>query len=442
MQTMAMNSAIHLSAAPVPVFGVRRRVGAAFIAISALFGGIALWSTLVELSGAVIAHGTVVVDRHSKRIQHRDGGIVAAINVRNGDVVRESDVLIRLDETQVRAELGIVQAQLVELRARRARLAAERELAADIEFPSNLLQMAAAAPILEGERRLFLSNKMTRESQELQLRQRVGQLTQESAGYGVQRAAKDRELKLIRKELEIARGLFAQNLTPINKVIAQEREEARIDGDRGNYIAQEARVAGQISEVEQQVLTLRQSARTEAQKELRTVEARIDELAEREVAGLDKLSRMEIRAPQAGVVHELTAHTVGGVVTPAEQIMLIVPEEEKLAVEFKVSPTDIDQVRVGQEARLRFTAFNQRTTPEMLGVVTFVSADISRDPKERQEAFIARAVVDNRHSAPAGSKPILPGMPVEVFLTTEKRSALSYMLKPITDQFERAFKER
>lgn len=426
----------------VITYGVGRRVGLALFLMALMIGGVGSWAVMTDLAGAVIAHGTVVVDRHSKRVQHRDGGIVAAINVKNGDSVKENDILLRLDETQLRAELQIVQSQLTELKGRRARLAAEQELAQHLEFAPDFEALPAAQAIVAGERKLFLHNKKMRESQEKQLRQRIEQLEQERAGHGIQRKAKAAELTLIRKELANTRTLFEKNLTPANKLIAQEREETRIDGDRGSLMAQEARVSGQISEVEQQILTMQQTVRTEAQKELRTADARIDELTERHIAATDRLGRLEIRAPQSGVVHELVAHTVGGVVSPAEQIMLIVPAEEKLAIEVKVSPADIDQVRLHQETRLRFTSFNQRTTPELPGIVTYVSADVSRDPKDRQEFYLVRAQLAGDKPSSLADKSIVPGMPVEVFVTTEKRTALSYLSKPIVDQFSRAFRER
>jgi HlyD family secretion protein len=423
-------------------YGVGRRLMLGGAVIVLMFGGVGAWAMTSDLSGAVISQGSVVVDEHSKRVQHRDGGIVAAIQVANGDHVQQNDVLIKLDDTQVRAELSIVDMQLIEMKSRKSRLMAEQELAGQITFPPELLTLAQAKPIMDSEARLFGHNIRTREGQELQLRQRIEQLSEESNGYSVQKTAKANELALIRKELGDTRQLFAKSLTPASKLYALEREESRIDGERGNYIAQEARIAGQISEVEQQILTLRQVARTEAQKELRTVEARVEELEARQFAARDKLGRMDIRAPQAGVVNELAVHTVGGVISPAEQIMLIVPTDVRRTAEFKLSPAAIDQVHVGQAARLRFSSFNQRTTPELSAEVIYISADVTRDAKDRQEFYTARAVLTEDLPQSLTGKRILPGMPVEVFVTTEKRSALSYFLKPMADQFTRAFKER
>lgn len=423
-------------------YGVAWRIGVAIFAIALMVGGVGGWAATAELAGAVISHGAVVIDHHSKRIQHLYGGLVTEIAVKNGDNVKDGDVLIRLDDTQVRAELAIIETQLLELRSRRARLDAEQQLADSLSFPQSVIENEASDPIMEGETRLFEHNKTMRQGQENQLHQRIEQLTQEQKGYDVQRTAKTHELELIRKELGSTEELLKKNLVPVSRVYALQREEARIDGDRGNFMALEARTMGQISEVEQQILTLLQSARTEAQREIRTVDTRIDELVERRVAARDRLEHMEIKAPQSGVVHELNVHTVGGVISPAEQIMLIVPASETLAIEFKVPPAQIDQVHLGQQARLRFTSFNQRTTPEVEGSVSYVSADISRDQKDRQDYYLARAVVDSVDPSLSLGKKIVPGMPVEVYVTTDKRTALSYFVKPVMDQFSRAFRER
>jgi HlyD family secretion protein len=331
---------------------------------------------------------------------------------------------------------------LIEMKSRQARLLAEQELATDITFPEDLVADKRANSVVASETRLFNHNKKTREGQEIQLQQRIEQLEKEKSGYSVQREAKTKELELIRKELGETKSLFDKALTPASKLYSLQREESRLDGDRGNYIAQEARISGQISEVEQQILTLRQSARTEAQKELRVVEGRVEELVERKLAASDKLGRMEIRSPQAGIVHELNVHTIGGVISTAEQVMLIVPFEAGHTVEFRLPPSAIDQVHIGQEARLRFTSFNQRTTPEVKGTVSYISADVTRDPKDRQDFYLARAVLPAKLPTSFTAKAIMPGMPVEVFVTTEKRTALSYLTKPMSDQFSRAFRER
>ncbi|MEQ1648430.1 MAG: HlyD family type I secretion periplasmic adaptor subunit [Hyphomicrobiaceae bacterium] len=423
-------------------FGIIGRLLFAMTVIIAMTFGVGGWALNAELSGAVVTQGTVVVEQSVKRVQHRDGGIVAAVFVQNGDRVEPGQLLVRLDGTQVRAELGVVKSQLVELTGRLARLAAERDQLDKVTFSSELLADPDAAGIVAGEARLFADGKKTREGQKQQMSQRIAQLDQETVGYGVQSGAKGQELALVRRELDKMRGLFKQNLTPETRVYALEREEARLAGERGNLIAQGARVGGQISEINLQILALDQTARTDAQRELRTVEARISELNEKASAAADKLSRIEIKSSSFGIIHELNVHTIGGIVGSAESLMTIVPNDEALSIEMKVAPVEIDRIFVGQDVRLKFTSFNQKTTPELDGRITYISPDISHDPKSKQDYYTTRAIIAGKDTRTIAGKTIRPGMQVEAFITTEKRSAFSYFAKPIVDQFSRTFREQ
>lgn len=422
-------------------FGILRRVFFSAFVIACLVVGFGGWAAVAELSGAVISHGTVVVDGHAKKVQHKDGGIVSAINVRDGDHVQKGDILIVLDDTQTRAELGIIEAQLNELRARHARYVAERNGDDVARFPQDLDHHAQGRAIIAGETRMLQESHQTRVNQKEQLGLRISQLEKEIEGVKAQQKAKEKEIVLIDKELDGVRNLFARKLTPATRVYALEREQARLSGEHGNLISQQARLARQISEIQLQILTIDQSARTEAQRELRNAEARIAELRERAVSQNDRLGRMEIRAPQNGIVHELAVHTVGGVVTPAEPIMMIVPDGQALNIEVRIAPHEIDQVHIGQDVRLRFTAFNQRTTPERKGKISFVSADVSIDPKTRTEFYVATVAVEDEGAFTVAGQKVLPGMPVEAFITTRQRTALSYFVKPLTDQISRAFRE-
>ena len=423
-------------------FGILRRVTFAIAVMALLVFGCGSWAATADLSGAIISQGSVVIGRHVKKIQHKEGGIIAAINVKNGDSITAGAPLIRLDDTQTRAELGIIQSQLIEFRARHARFTAERNGADNVVFPLELTIQPAAKSVMDGELQLFMENRRTRESQKQQLEQRVQQASEEVKGINAQRDAKKMELVLISKELEKVRELYEKQLTQQTRVYQLEREHVRLAGEHGNFIAQGARVAGQINELNLQILNLEQTARTEAQRELRATEARISELIEREVAAVDRLIRMEVKAPATGIVHQLGMHTIGGVVSPAEAILLIVPEGEALEIELKISPADIDQIAVGQDARLRFTAFNQRTTPEVQGIITFIAPDTAQDPKSRLDYFSVRVGLPAGTDWKVADRSITPGMPVEAFLTTGKRTAFSYLSKPITDQFSRTFRER
>jgi HlyD family type I secretion membrane fusion protein len=377
-----------------------------------------------------------------KKVQHSYGGIVSEINVKNGDKVAAGDILLRLDATQLRAELGIIRSQLIELAARSARLGAERDNAESIALSDSLAARGdEARAATEGELRVFVENRRTRESQKEQLKLRIEQLKEEITGLSAQREAKSGELTIIQKELEQVRELHEKRLTPVSRVYAMERDEKRLGGEHGGLLAQIARAKGQISEIRVQIIAVDENARAAAQRELRSTEAKLSELAEREVAALDKLARIDLRAPQKGIVHELAAHTIGGVVTPAEPVMLIVPEEDNLTIEARFSPSDVDQVAVGHPAMLRLSAFNQHKTPEVMGHVTEVSADVTVDPKTGQNYYIARLQMDEKASKAIGDLKLVPGMPVEVFISTGERTALSYLAKPFTDQMHHAFRE-
>lgn len=426
-----------------PKFSIWPHVIFGSTVIALLFVGVGGWAATTNLSGAVIAPATIVVDRHVKKVQHRDGGIVAEIGVRNGDYVSGGQVLLRLDPTQTRAELAIIRSQLTELIARSTRLAAESEGRSALVLPEGFLALGdEARRASDGETRLFEHNTADKKSQKEQLELRIDQLNEEIRGLATQRDAKSGELKLIRLELKQIRKLHEKSLTPVSRVYAMEREEQRLSGEFGNLIAQIARANGQIGEINLKILAIDQTSRTEAQRELRSIEARLAEIREREVAAKDRLNRIDVRAPQSGIVHELAVHTVGGVVSPAETLMLIVPEKDDLSIEAHFPPTDIDQVFVGSPARLRLSAFNQQMTPELDGHVMQVSADVTVDHKTGQSYYVGRIEMDEKARRTVGDLKLLPGMPVEVFVSTGERTALSYVLKPFTDQMTRAFREQ
>lgn len=424
-------------------FGLQRRLLGGLLVAGFLVFGIGSWSAIANLSGAVIAAGLIVVDSSSKKVQHPSGGIVGAILVKNGDAVTAGDVVLRLDDTQTRAALGVIVSQLVELTGRKARLTAEREDAAEIVFPSDFAGMGPDVErVAAGERRLFEARRKTVSGQKAQHRERIEQLRHEITGLSSQRDAKGRELKLVREELGRLTDLYRRNLLPVTRVLAMQRDETRIDGEHGALVAQIARANGQIGEIELQLLTIDQTIRSDAQKELRELEARIAELSERRVAAEDQLKRIDLRAPISGTVHELSVFTVGGVIAQGETLMLIVPKDDRLVIEVRVSPVDIDQLRLGQASVLRFPAFNLRTTPEVSGKLTRIAADLTREQQTGQSYYVARIEVDDAGLAVLGSLKLIPGMPVEAFIETGERTALSYLVKPLTDQFARAFKER
>jgi HlyD family secretion protein len=426
---------------PKEGFGLRGRVIVATIFGIGLIGLCGGWAGTARLSGAVIASGSVLVDEEVKQIQHLDGGVIRAIEVRAGDSVEAGQLLIRLDDVQIRAERSIVSDQLTELRGRLTRLTAERDGKSEVAFAPSYVASSDFAPIVaRGEEQLFLGNLRNRLSQKSQLELQIGQLNQEIEGLSSQMTALDEEFALMETERTKVRSLIKKGLTEGSKGYTMDREVARIVGQRGEAKANLARASGRIGEVQLQIIAIDDTARNEAQRELRLVEARLAELDEKLRAVNDQLARTEIRAPLAGTINELNVHTLGGVVTPAERLLSIVPASPALKIEFKLSTRDVDQISLGQPAKLRFSAFNQRTTPEVEGVITRVAAAATRDPQTGESFYLAEAKATGDLSS-FGDRGLVPGMPVEVFVQTQEQVAIAYFAKPFTDQFARAFKE-
>jgi HlyD family secretion protein len=410
-----------------------------------LTAGIGGWAIRTELSGAVTASGSVVVDSNVKKVQHLTGGIVGKLLVREGDRVEAGDTVVRLDDTVLQAGLAIVTKGLDEMQARKARLVSERDGADEIVFSSGLIGLAPSSELaaaLESERKLFNLRRAARRGQKSQLRQRIAQLDDEARGYGALQAAKTEEIELIQRELGGVQSLWEKKLIPINRLTVLEREAARLKGELAQSIASSAQVRGKISEIELQIIQIDQELSSEVAKELREVDGKMGEFVERKVTAEDQLKRVELRAPQSGIVHQLGIHTIGGVVSPADPVMSIVPESDLLSVEAKISPQDIDQLYVGQATSLRFSAFNQRTTPEIQGAISRISADVSPDQRTGQNFYTARITIPAEELARLGNVKVLPGMPAEIFARTYDRSVLSYFTKPLTDQIVRAFRER
>lgn len=417
---------------------------AAIVTIVLLAAGMGGWAATAMLSGAVVGMGTVVVDGSVKRIQHREGGIVGEILVRNGSRVEAGDVLIKLDDTITRANLAIITKQLDQLTARRFRLIAERDNLQEIATSSAQSSVFESGPPPEyvvAEQALFTSRRDTLNSQKAQLRQRIDQIGQETNGLTVRLKAKEEELSWIGQELIRVRNLSDQQLVQFNRLAELERLRAQLDGERGQLIAEVARTETRVTETELQILQLDQDRRTEVVTELRDVDNKLAELAEQRVSADDQLKRIDILAPQSGVVHELAVHTIGGVISPGETIMQIVPVNDTLVVEARIQPADIDQLHIGQRATLRFSAFNQRTTPEIFGEIKTVAADLILNQQTGESWYTARISIPASELARLGPLPLLAGMPVEAFVQTGERTALSYLLKPLMDQINRAMRE-
>ena len=430
-----------------PRQAIRRLELAGYALILLLFGGAWVWATTTHIAGAVIAPGTIVVQSNVKKVQHPSGGVVADILVRDGDAVKAGQVLIRLDATIARATVGAVRVQLDELKARLARLVAERDGAAAITFPQALMARQSEDQLgatLAGERKLFESRQTARSGQRSQLRQRISQAREEIRGLEAQQAGKEQELALIETELVGVNDLYSKNLVAISRLTELQRDKARLSGERGQYIAEIARAKGKISETELQIIQLDKDFQTEVLKDLRDAQGKIAELTERLAVAQDQLKRIDIRAPQDGVVNQLSVHTVGGVIANGEVLMEIVPRNDDLIIEAKVEPRDIDQVSVGADAVVRVLAGEHRANPDLTGKVTLVSADLTKERSAMVERafYVAFISLSKEEVARLDGLKLVPGMPAEAFIQTYPRTPLQYLIKPLTDQMARAFRER
>jgi HlyD family secretion protein len=406
--------------------------------------GVGGWAGTMKLSGAIIAPGQIVVDSNVKKVQHPTGGIVGELLVHDGDRVKAGQILVRLDDTVTRANLAIVTKGLTELTARKARLESERDNADNVKFPPELLAQANnpdVASIMDGERKLFELRRSARIGQKEQLRQRIEQLKEQIRGFQAQKDSKEKQIQLINREAAGVEDLWKNKLVPLTKLTELQREAARLDGEAGQLIAQTAEASGKISETELQIIQIDRDLGSEVAKETREIDSKIGEFIERKVTAEDQLKRVDIRAPQDGMVFQSAVHTVGGVITAGDAIMLIVPDADKLSVESRVNPQDIDQIQIGQSTVLRLSTLNQRSTPELVGKVTRIAADASTDQRTGQSYFLIRIAMPPEEIVKLGDIRLLPGMPVEAFVQTGERTMISYLTKPLRDQLNRMFRE-
>lgn len=431
---------------PDPTCATRRSVCrhiAGVAAVIALATGVGAWTAATELSGAIIATGSLVVESNIKKVQHPTGGVVAELPIQEGARVQAGDLLVRLDATTARATYDSVTKSLWELAARNARLEAERDGRQDLTIPAELDRAGPeVARIVDGERKLFRFRRDALQGQKAQLRERIGQLSEEIKGLAEQAAAKEQETAIIGREYEGVEDLWKRNLIQLSRLTSLQRDMSRLKGERGVLVANIAQIRGKISETELQIIQLEQNLRSEVGKELAENRAKAATLTEQKITAFDQLQRIEIRSPQTGYVHELSVHTRGGVISPGEPIMLIVPTADSLVAEVRVAPQDIDRIQTGQAAALRFPSFDQRTTPELDGRVTRIAADVSEDRRTGSFYYLVRLGVTKDELAKLDGAKLMPGMPVEAFIRTADRTVLSYLTKPLVDQARRAFREK
>jgi len=416
-------------------------VGALSIALVCGIGG---WAATTELSSAVIGEGVVVVNGDVKKIQHLTGGIVSQLLVAENDHVTAGQVLIRLDGTTTKAQLSIVESTLAQLYARRARLKAERIGAESFEVEENISDLTSstsAQKLLDGEQKLFDSRRSALVGMKSQLESRKDQLGEQIKGLVVQINATNDSLGLIEEELEGVDTLYKKGLVTLQRLNQLKRARADLQGNSGQEIAAKAEAEGKAIEIDRQSIQLDEDRRSEIAKDLTDVEAQIAEYEERRGTALDQLHRLEITAPLSGRVHELAVHTVNGVIDPGQTLMLVVPENDDLTVEAKVATRDIDQIHVSQSVDVRFSAFDQRTTPDVSGEITSIAPDIVRDERTGISYYPIRVKPKAESLAKLKSIKLYPGMPAEVFIKIGDRTVISYLTKPLSDQMQHVFRE-
>jgi HlyD family secretion protein len=427
------------------VRGMQRNLLAALGVVLLLGGTAAAWSVYVPLDGAVVAPGIVVVESNLRKVQHPSGGVVGALNVREGQRVEAGEVVVRLEDTITRAQLRIVLGELVALRARLARLRAERDASGAPVFPDDLLVQADREPdiaqVLEGERVLFMGRAGARRGQRQQLEEQIKQLRDQISGLDNQRDALIKQLLVANEELGVLTGLYEQGLTHKPRITALQREVLGKEGKVAEIKARIAQSLGKIAEIELQIVQLGRDHVNEVAKEIREVETKTAELGERRTAAEDQLKRVDIRAPISGIVHQLNVHTIGGVISASEPIMLVIPAADMLIVEARINPADIDQLHLGQQTRIRFSAFNRRTTPELSGVVFRIAGDLTKEQPTGVGYYTAGIRIEPEELAKLRGLKLLPGMPAEAYIKTGERTLASYLLKPLLDQMQRALKE-
>ena len=410
-----------------------------------LVGGVGGWGAFASIAGAVVATAKLKVESERQVVQHLEGGVVKEILVREGQVVEAGETLIQLDETLIAAELAIVEGQLFELIARRGRLTAEQLDKTEIVFDEELLDIAAANPevaaLVIGQRELFAARDETLKGQSEQLRERQAQIREEIIGAEAQQTALLSQLDFVGQELGDLKELQKKGLAQASRVLALERENARLLGQRGELIANIARLKGQISEIEIQLLGLSSTRREEAITQLRDNQFRENELRERRNSLRERIARLEIVAPRPGRVIGMTVFALRAVVRAAEPILYIVPSDEELVVEAEIETRQVDNVFPGQEARLRFSAFNMRTTPDLAGKVIRVSPDAFTQEQTGRSYYVAQLSINPGELEKLGNVELVAGMPVEAYITTGERSPIVYLLKPFMDYFNQAMRE-
>jgi HlyD family secretion protein len=425
-------------------WSARKHLTIGVLTLLVLVGGFGTWSVMAQITGALITSGQIEVDRNRQVVQHPDGGVVDEIVVGEGDTVLAGDLLLRLDATTLQSELAVVEGQLFEILARRARLEAERDNTALMVFSPVLLEGATPEiqTLMDGQVRLFEARLETRKSAVEQLTQQRAQIASQMEGISAQQEALSTQRDLIAEELADQQSLLDRGLAQASRVLSLQREEARLLGTVGELTAQRAQAGERMTEIELQILGLSSARREEAITRLRDLQFSELELSERRRTLRRQLERLDIRAPVSGIVYGMQVFAPQSVIRPADPVLFLIPQDRPLVIATQVQAVDVDQIFVGQEVTLRFSAFDQRRTPELQGTVTLVSADVFQNETSGQSYYRAEVELNAGEMGrlPAGMT-LIPGMPVEAFVRTADRSPLDYLIKPLADYFAKAFRD-
>jgi HlyD family secretion protein len=420
---------------------IRRNMIAATVVIGVLAAAITLGATM-PLDGAIIAPGTLIVEGRIKKIQHLTGGIVSEIAVDEGASVSAGDLLVRLDDTVTRANLDIIHNTLRAERARLARLQAQRDGLKDPLFPPDLAEDPGSRGMLEGEARLAGVLLTSLADRKRSLLTRIEQLRQEIKGLKEQQKSSVGQLAIVRKDIDDLEPLYKTGNLQRARISGLQRELLRNQGALGDTVARIAQSQARIIEAELQIIQNDHDFIAAVVQELRVTETKIAELQERKIAAEDQLRRLEIRTPLSGAVHQLAVHTLDGVISPGEVLMHIVPNTDWLIAEIRVRPSDVDQLSMGQEARIRFLAPDRGTTDELQGALFRIAANVTQDAENGLAYYTVGVRLPKDAFEPLKTSKLIPGMPVEVFLRTDARTLASYLVKPLRDQMDRALRER
>lgn len=416
------------------------------VALLVLVVGFGSWASLSQISGAIIAGGQIEVDRNRQIVQHLDGGVVEQILVDEGDTVQVGQTLIRLDSKLLTSTIATTEGQLFELMARRGRYEAERDNTPDIQFDPELLQLAetiqSVADILAGQSRLFAARIDSLGNEISQMHKRRSQISDQIVGIEAQQASLETQLILITSELADQKSLYDRGLTPASRVLALQREQASLRGQAGELAASKAQAEGRITEIEIEIIKLATTRREEAITRLRDLQYNELELREKRRSLAEKLSRLDITAPVSGIVYGLQVFAPRSVLRAADPVLYIVPQDRPLVIAAQVPTIHVDQIFTGQEVSLRFSALDQRNTPELFGEVINISPDAFQNENTGVSFYRAEIIlVDGEVEKLPEGVTLIPGMPVEAYLQTNDRTPLAYLIKPLTDFFTKAFRE-